>query len=76
MFVFAHAKALTPLHKIEFKPLESHGVCLFPTFLDLGVVVALDLCGDRNLSDFIKKILVCVLKMNEGFTDVERHKGE
>jgi len=26
--------------------------------------------------DFIKNILICVLKMNEGLTGVERHEGE
>jgi len=30
----------------------------------------------KNLSDFIKNILICVLKMNEGLTGVERHEGE
>ncbi len=30
----------------------------------------------RKLLDFIKKILICVLKMNEGFTGLERHEGE
>jgi len=27
-------------------------------------------------SDFIKNILICVPKMNEGLTGVERHEGE
>ena len=31
---------------------------------------------DRKLSDFIKKIFICVLKMNESLTGLERHKGE
>ena len=26
--------------------------------------------------DFIKNILICVLKMNEGLTGVEQHEGE
>ncbi len=30
----------------------------------------------RKLSDFIKNILICVPKKNEGFTGVERHEGE
>ncbi len=30
----------------------------------------------RELSDFIKNILICVLKMNEGLTGLERHEGE
>ncbi len=27
-------------------------------------------------SDFIKNIFICALKMNEGLTGLERHKGE
>ena len=37
------------------------------------------LAGNRGLtepSDFIKNILICVPKMNEGLTGVERHEGE
>ena len=37
------------------------------------------LAGNAGLSeplDFIKNILICVLKMNEGLTGVERHEGE
>ncbi len=30
----------------------------------------------RKLSDFIKNILICVLKMIEGLTGLERHEGE
>ncbi len=30
----------------------------------------------RKLSDFIKNILICVPKMNEGLTGLERHEGE
>ncbi len=30
----------------------------------------------RKLSDLIKNILICVLKMNEGLTSLERHEGE
>ncbi len=32
--------------------------------------------GGSEISDFIKNILICVLKMNEGFTGLERHEGE
>jgi len=32
--------------------------------------------GVRQLSDFIKNILICVLKMNEGLTGLEQHEGE
>jgi len=31
--------------------------------------------GLTEPSDFIKNILICVPKMNEGLTDVERHEG-
>jgi len=37
------------------------------------------LAGNAGLtepSDFIKNILICVPKMNEGLTGVERHEGE
>ncbi len=30
----------------------------------------------RKLSDLIKNILICVLKMNEGLAGLERHEGE
>ncbi len=29
-----------------------------------------------KLSDFIKNILICVLKMDEGLTALEQHEGE
>ncbi len=29
-----------------------------------------------ELSDFIKNILICVPKMNEGLTGLERHEGD
>ena len=32
--------------------------------------------GVRKLSDFIENILICVPKMNEGLTSLERHEGE
>jgi len=37
------------------------------------------LAGNAGLtepSDFIKNILICVQKMNEGLMGVERHEGE
>jgi len=34
------------------------------------------LCVIQKPSDFIKNILICVLKMNEVLTGVERHEGE
>ncbi len=48
-----------------------------PPFLDLdrsnNIVVYVRV---RELSEFIKNILICVPKMNEGLTDLERHEGE
>ena len=32
--------------------------------------------GDRKLSDFIKKIFICVRKMNESLTGLEQHESE
>jgi len=32
--------------------------------------------SDRELSDFIKKIFICVLEMNESLTGLERREGE
>ncbi len=34
------------------------------------------LCRVRKLSDFIKNMLICVLKMNEVLTGLEQHEGE
>ena len=31
---------------------------------------------DRKLSDFIKNIFICVVKMKESLTCLERHEGE
>ncbi len=46
-------------------------------FLDLDHVRTLAVYGRvRELSDFIKNILICVPKMNEGLTGLERHEGE
>ncbi len=38
-------------------------------------VVLLSMEGQRALR-FIRNILICVLKMNEGLTGLERHEGE
>ncbi len=35
----------------------------------------LSMGGFRELSDSIKNILICVPKMNEGLTGLERHEG-
>ncbi len=50
---------------------------LLATFLDLDHVRILAVYGRvRELSDSIKNILICVSKMNEGLTGLERHEGE
>ncbi len=47
------------------------------TFLSLDRVRILAVYGRvRKLSECIKNILICVLKMNEGLTGLERHEGE
>ncbi len=47
------------------------------TFLSLDRVTILSVYGRvRELSEFIKNILIYVPKMNEGLTGLERHEGE
>ncbi len=57
----------------------SHGLFFnfLTLFLGLGTF-QLHCClwRGRKLSDFIKKTLICVPKMNEGLTGLERHVGE
>ncbi len=50
---------------------------VFATFLDLGTL-QLHCCLQRvrELSYFIKNILICVPKMNKGIMGLERHEGE
>ncbi len=46
-------------------------------FLSLDRVRILAACGRvRELSECIKNILICVPKMNEGLTGLERHESE
>ncbi len=46
-------------------------------FLDLDRVRILAVYGRvRELSELIKNILICVPKMNEGLTSLERLEGE
>ncbi len=50
---------------------------VFATFLTLDHVRIFAVYGRvRELSEFIKNILICVPKMNEGLTGFERHEGE
>ncbi len=47
------------------------------TFLGLDRARALAVCGRvRELLEYIKNILIFVLKMNEGLMGLERHEGE
>ncbi len=47
------------------------------TFLDINRVNYIAVYGRvRELSEFIKNILICFLKMNKGVTGLERHEGE
>ncbi len=47
------------------------------TFLDLDRGYYIAVHGRvRDLSEFIKNMLICVPKMNEGLTGLERHEGE
>jgi len=76
---FHTRKTFIHLHNIKVEPLQSHDCFndVFSTFLDLESVDYIAVYGRViYLSDFIKNILICVLKMNEGFTGVERHEGE
>ncbi len=53
------------------------GTLFFPTLLELKCVSCVAAYrGVRKFSDFIKNILICVLKMNEGLTGLERHEDE
>ncbi len=47
------------------------------TLLSLDRVRTLAVYGRvRKLSEFIKNILICVQKMNEGLMGLEQHEGE
>ncbi len=50
---------------------------LLATFLSLDHVRILAVNGRVwKLSELIKNILICVLNLNEGLTDLQRHEGE
>ncbi len=50
---------------------------VFTMFLDLGTFSCVAVCGGSDSSPISSKnILICVLKMNEGLTGLERHEGE
>ncbi len=45
-------------------------------FLSLKRVNCVAVYAGSEILDFIKIILICVLKMNEGLMGLERHEGE
>jgi len=50
---------------------------VFTTFLGLESGHYIDVYGGiRKFSDFIKNILICVPKKNEGLTELELHEAE
>ncbi len=49
---------------------------VFTTFLCLDRGRTLAVYGGSESSQISSKILICVLKMNEGLTGLERHEGE
>ncbi len=50
---------------------------LLAKFLSLDRVRILAVYGRvRELSEFIKNVLICVPKINENLTGLERHEGE
>ncbi len=50
---------------------------LLAVFLDVERVNSIAVYGRvRELSEFIKNILICVPKMNGGLAGLERHEGE
>ncbi len=49
---------------------------ILATFLDIDRGSNLAVYAGSELSDFIKNILNCVPKMNEGRTALERHEDE
>jgi len=49
---------------------------IFTTFLGLKSCNDVAVCVRDKLIDLIKIIFICVSKMNEGLTGLERHEGE
>ncbi len=64
---------------MSVEPLMPHGPfyrCPYNVSGPGNIAVALLFMEVRELSDLIKNILICVQKMNEGLTGLERHEGE
>ncbi len=55
-----------------------HMHCLRAEVLSIMVedVILRSLCRVRKLLDFIRNMLICVLKINKGLAGLERHEGE
>jgi len=61
------------LQNIWAKPLDSYGFVLYELFEATKWHLLCRQWKDRNLSDLIKNIFICVSKINESLTDLERH---
>ncbi len=62
--------------KIMVETLMSHGLFYrCPCYVSGSGNISVALLEIRELSVFIKNILICVPKMNEGLTGLERHEG-
>ncbi len=75
---FAHKKYSRSFIKLRLNHcchMDYLTMSLLP-FWALNVVVVLLSMQGQKLSDFIKNILICVSKMNEGLTGLERQEGE
>ncbi len=75
---FAHKKYSRSFVKLRLNPWcqMDYFNDVFSTFLDLDRGNFIAVYGRvRELSEFIKNILICVLKMNGGLTGLEKHWG-
>ncbi len=75
---FVHKKYSRSFMKLRLKYWchMDHFNYVLTTFLGLECVSCIAVYEQRRLSDFIKAILICVLKMNKGLTGLEQHEGE
>ncbi len=79
IFVFFVQKVFTWLRKITVDRLMSHGLLCQSSWYFSGPWSCKDPCclwRVWELSDSNKNILICVPKMNGGFTGLEQHEGE
>ncbi len=78
-FLFAHKQYSCSFMKLRLNHWYHMNYLndVLTTFLGLerGICVCC-LCRVRKLLDFIKTILICVTKRNEGLTGLEQHEGE